>query len=109
MLTYKHTDPPSISNFSFLGSLEVAQNYFPRGWVGVITRIKANLSSTELGLTSQLELSLAKSYIEIQPHNNGSKLGEGIVQKPKFHILFEAFPDSRCGGGGETVVDHTLV
>ena len=30
------------------------------GWVGVITRIKANLSSTELGLTSQLELSLAK-------------------------------------------------
>ena len=30
------------------------------GWVGVITRIKANLSSIELGLTSQLELSLAK-------------------------------------------------
>ena len=27
--------------------------------VGVITRMKANLSSTELGLTSQLELSLA--------------------------------------------------
>ena len=27
--------------------------------VGVITRIKANLSSTELGLTSKLELSLA--------------------------------------------------
>ena len=30
------------------------------GW-GVITRIKANLSSTELGLTGQLELSLAIS------------------------------------------------
>ena len=30
------------------------------GWVGVITRIKANLSSAELGWTSQLELSLAK-------------------------------------------------
>ena len=28
--------------------------------MGIITRIKANLSSTELGLTSQLELSLAK-------------------------------------------------
>ena len=33
--------------------------------MGVITRIKANLSSTELGLTSKLELSLAtgKSWI----------------------------------------------
>ena len=29
------------------------------GW-GVITRIKANLSLTELGLTSKMELSLAK-------------------------------------------------
>ena len=29
--------------------------------MGVITRIKANLSSTELGLTSQMELSLAKA------------------------------------------------
>ena len=25
----------SIPNFSFIGSLEVAQNYFPQGWVGV--------------------------------------------------------------------------
>ena len=33
--------------------------------MGVITRIKANLSSTELGLTSQLELSLAKILVAI--------------------------------------------
>ena len=35
------------------------------GWVGVvIIKLKANLSSTELGLTSQLELSLAKIKIK---------------------------------------------
>ena len=32
----------SIPNFSFLDKLEVAQIYFPRGWVGVIIRIKNN-------------------------------------------------------------------
>ena len=54
----------SIPNISFLGGLEDAKHYFPWGlevplliwevppliwWVGVITRIKANLSSAELG------------------------------------------------------------
>ena len=40
------------------------------GW-GVITRIKANLSSTELGLTSQLELSLAKNGGEKEKKKKG--------------------------------------
>ena len=48
-----------MPNFSFLGGLEVAQNYFPGGGWAVIIRNKANLSSAELDWTSQLELSLA--------------------------------------------------
>ena len=39
-------------------------NYYFSGGGWVITRIKANLSSTELGLTSQLELSLAIRSLE---------------------------------------------
>ena len=43
----------SLPNFSFLGSLKVAQIYFSGGGlvgrVAEITRIKANLSSAELG------------------------------------------------------------
>ena len=42
----------SIPNISFLGSLEVGQNFFPRGWVGgeaaaynEYTDYNANLSS----------------------------------------------------------------
>ena len=68
-----------MPNFSFLDSLEVVQIYYPRGWgvggwvsgVDVITRTKANLSSTELGLTSQLELSLAKRKVK-NSENSGS-------------------------------------
>ena len=44
--------------------------------MGVITRIKANISSTELGLTRQLELSLAMNCI-------------GNIKKISWFILIE--------------------
>ena len=47
------------------------------GW-GVITRIKANLSSTELGLTSQLELSLAKTSDNLTSEYNKQLYSEHI-------------------------------
>ena len=70
-----------IPNFSFLGSLDVAKIYFPRGWLGVITRIKANLSSTELCLTSQLQLSFAKHKVPRTQAKNGPSLKNMLFLK----------------------------
>ena len=68
--------------------------------MGVITRIKANLSSTELGLTSQLELSLA--IIEIIKLKNYLILLGGGGRSPKDFIRLQG------GRGGYTKRLHWI-
>ena len=49
--------------------------------MGVIIRIKANLSSNELGLTSQKELSLAKNSKKFHDWGNGG--GPFVIEEKK--------------------------